>query len=346
MPACLARNVEMRNGMTTDDQTERLLEEAMDRLLRVQAAPDDPAVRAAVAAWVAADSAHDQAWTQAQKAWRLIGAAPPVHAAHWEKPPARPGGAAPSGKQRPKAGRFGVGIAAAALAASLLLLLVGATDPLLRLRADYATAAAELRTVVLPDGSLAHLAPQSALTIVEMPTRRGVRLLAGEAFFEVLPNPNRPFMVEAADIAVTVLGTAFDVRLDDEAATVGVKSGLVSVRRGGIGGVVDERLSAGQRLTAPRNGGAAVRGAVNPDEVAVWRDGYLFVDNATLAQAVAELERYLPGWVVINDERLARRRVTGVYDLSRPESALHALAQPHGGQVRRIGPYLRILSAP
>lgn len=345
MPACVARNVEMRGGMTTDDQTERLLEEAMDWLLRLQAAPDDAAVRAAVAAWAAADPAHGQAWTLAQKTWRLIGAAPPVHAAHWEKAPAHPAGAAPNHRKRLTARRLGAGLAAAALAASLLLL-VGATDPLLRLRADYATAAAEVRTVALPDGSQAHLAPQSALAIVETPNRRGVRLLAGEAFFEVLPDPDRPFVVDAAHIAVTVLGTAFDVRLDDETATVGVKSGLVSVRRDGMDGVVDERLSAGQRLTAPRNGGGAVRSAVAPDEVAVWRDGYLFLDNATLKQAVAELGRYLPGWTVINDERLAERRVTGVYDLSQPENALQALAQPHGGQVRRIGSYLRILSAP
>lgn len=344
MPACVARNVKMRSGMTTDDQTERLLEEAMDWLLRLQAAPDDPTVQAAAADWAAADPAHGLAWAQAQKTWSLIGAAPPVHAAHWGKSPASPANAAPNPGKRTKAGRFGVGLAAAALAACLLLL-VGATDPLLRLRADYATATAELRTVALPDGSLAHLAPRSALAVEETPTRRGVRLLAGEAFFEVLPNPNRPFVVEAANIAVTVLGTAFDVRLDDDGAAVGVKSGVVSVRRGGIGGVVDERLSAGQRLTAPRNGGAAVRGAVNPDEVAVWRDGYLFLDNATLAQAVAELERYLPGWIVVDDERLRQRRVTGVYDLSQPENALQALAQPHNGRVRRIGPYLRILSA-
>ncbi len=56
------------------------------------------------------------------------------------------------------------------------------------------------------------------------PEQRNVRLLAGQAWFQVAKNPNRPFVVEAGNRRVTALGTAFDVRLDSR-ESVQVASG-------------------------------------------------------------------------------------------------------------------------
>lgn len=314
----------------------------MDWLLRLQAEPDDPALRRGLAAWIAADSDHGRAWAQAERTWALIGAVPPVHSARWE-----PAGVPADRKARSPRRRLrwpaGLGLAGAALAASLMLMVNA--DTLTRLRADQTTGAGELRSVTLADGSTVHLGPRSAIDTEDGPNRRGVRLLAGEAFFEVTPNSARPFIVEAGGVAVTVVGTAFDVRLDPATTTVSVKSGVVAVRHDG-GPPMEERLGAGQRLTVDRAGGRAVRGELAPGDVATWREGYLFVDNATVAEVVDELRRYQPGWILLESAQLAERRVTGLYDLRQPERALQAIVQPHGGRLRTLTPFLHVLSMP
>lgn len=316
----------------------------MDWLMRLQAEPDDPGLRRGLAAWMAADSDHARAWAQAERTWALIGTVPP---AHWvstgnpatrKTPPARRRLPWPAGL-----GPVRLGLAGAALAASLMLMVNA--DTLARLRADQTTGAGELRSVTLADGSMVHLGPRSAIATEDGPGRRGVRLLAGEAFFEVKPNPARPFVVAADGLAVTVVGTAFDVRLGPAAVTVSVKSGVVTVRHDG-GPPAEERLGAGQRLTVDHAGGRTVRGELAPGDVATWREGYLFVDNATVAEVVDELRRYQPGWILLESDQLAKRRVTGLYDLRQPERALQAIVQPHGGRLRTLTPFLHVLSMP
>ncbi|WP_249673615.1 hypothetical protein [Pseudomonas abieticivorans] len=57
-----------------------------------------------------------------------------------------------------------------------------------------------------------------------------------------------------------------------------------------------------------------------------------------------QLERYLPGKVVLRDDALADLRVTGLYDLEQPDAALRAVLQPHGGKVVVFWGYVRVVS--
>ncbi|WP_131829703.1 DUF4880 domain-containing protein, partial [Teichococcus deserti] len=147
--------------MSRDDAL--LLEEAMDWLLRREAAPGDPLLRAGLEAWRAADPARAAAFARAERAWRLAGEVPPVHAARWEQAPAmalpRRGGAVRNpGRRRALRGAAAVGIAASlalVLAPEPLLL-----EPLRRFTAEHATGTGELRRVLLADGSAVHLAPR------------------------------------------------------------------------------------------------------------------------------------------------------------------------------------------
>lgn len=88
------------------------------------------------------------------------------------------------------------------------------------------------RFVSLPDGSTVLLQPQSRLTYPSHfdGTKRDV-FLAGEAFFEVAKNPQKPFFVYAGNLVAKVLGTSFTVRAYQSAGDVKVmvKTGKVSV---------------------------------------------------------------------------------------------------------------------
>lgn len=327
--------------MTSGERPDRYLEEAADWLMRVRDAPADGALRADLEAWLAADPRHARAWDQVRRAWQLAGELPAAAARPADVPRPRRSAAV----RRPASRRRrALGLAAGAVAACLAFLLIPSLA--LRLEADQVTATAETRAVTLADGSIVHLAPQSAIRARFTPARRSVELLAGEAFFEVRPDPGRPFVVAAEGLDATVLGTAFDVRISARALTVGVQKGAVGVAYDQAVPAVAAKLGAGDRITVDRRTGAAVRGRLAPDEVASWRDGRLFVADATVAEVVEELRRYQPGWVILADDRLAAERVTGLYDLNDPARALRALVRPAGGQVREVTPLLHILSMP
>jgi transmembrane sensor len=327
-----------QRNMTAGQSLEVLIAEATDWLLRLEEAPGDHAVRAAADAWRAADPAHDRAWVRAERAYRLIGRSVEPGRTAIGAPATKP----PRGR-RPVSRRWVAG-AAAALAAGLLLLFMPGL--LVKLRADFTTGIAELRQVTLEDGTVVELAAQSALDVRFSRERRSVTLVCGEAFFRVAEQPGRPFDVSAGDLTVTVVGTAFDVRLSPEATTVAVEHGAVEVRTAAAGAKAAMRLKAGDQLTVGRRDGSIRQATIAPQEVASWRDHRLFVEGSTVGQVVDELRRYNAGWIVFADAGFAKQQVTGLYDLGDPDRALRILVAPFGGQVREITPLLKIVSGP
>ena len=99
-------------------------------------------------------------------------------------------------------------------------------------------------TVRLADGSHADLvSEQTELEVaVNEPNRIRLRLLAGSAHFDVVPNHVRTFEVEAAPYRVEVIGTVFDVERTTRGVSVGVTRGKVRV----YGPTGDEMVVAGQ----------------------------------------------------------------------------------------------------
>jgi transmembrane sensor len=342
---------DLRDGfdMTTGDRAERQLEEAMEWLMRLRDASADPALHTGFLAWLDEDAGNLRAWERAQQTWALLGETAPRHAGAWDADrsdrPSRDAHRAGRPILRARR-RWGMAAGIAGLAVAALFFVFVMPSVLLRLQADHRTSAGELRQLTLADGSTVHLGAESAIGIRYTPERRIVTLLAGEAFFEVVPIPGRAFVVDADGLDVTVTGTAFDVRFVERALSVGVRNGTVGVRYRRASPALDTTLGAGDRVTVDRETGAVARERIEPSAVASWRDGQLFVDNVTVSQVVDELQRYQKGWIVIADDRLAAQRVTGLYDLRDPGRALRALVQPSGGTVREITPFLHVLSLP
>ncbi|KAG1229530.1 hypothetical protein G6F68_019378 [Rhizopus microsporus] len=98
------------------------------------------------------------------------------------------------------------------------------------------------RVVQLEDGSTAVLDAGTALAIEFNGQQRHLRLLRGQAWFQVA-HEARPFQVEAAGGQVHDIGTAFSVSMQDSTVTTQVSEGVVDVRPGD-GSV--QRLQAGQ----------------------------------------------------------------------------------------------------
>lgn len=316
--------------MTRDPTDDDLLADAVDWRLRIEAAPDDKALQAALEAWLAVSEARRSAYRDVERMTRVAAALPADYADPRRQPRRQP---------RLRQAAF----AAIALAACLAFVFL----PTLQvwLASDHSTATAELGRVTLDDGSVVSLDAASAIAVRYGAARREVALLSGRAFFEVVPAADRPFVVAADDATVTVTGTAFDVRSSAQTTSVAVQSGTVEValdhgrRRAAT-------LTRGERLDIDRKSDRIARSDIPPDDVATWRQHRLVVDKATVAEVVEELRRHYSGVVLLRDGALADRLVSGIFDLRHPVEALQAAVRTHDGSVTRITPYVVMISGP
>lgn len=303
----------------TASPVDRAGDEAAHWLVALEEAPADAALRARFQEWLEASPANVAAWSDTVHVYGLMD----------DLPAAR--------KVVPFPRRRRVLAAVVSLAVAACVAVAALPGMWLHWQGDQVTAAGESRQVRLEDGTLVHLAADSALSVSYSTELRQVTLLSGEAFFEVTPNTARPFRVNAGAVEITVLGTAFDVRLGD-GVTVAVTHGLVRVD----GADGSDRLDAGAWLRLEEGG--RERGRLPLSEVAPWREGQLVARDRPMAEIIDDLRRYLPGLIVVTDPAWSRGRVTGVYNTADPLAALKAVAGAHGGGVTRITPWLVLVS--
>jgi transmembrane sensor len=211
----------------------------------------------------------------------------------------------------------------------------------LRLRAQELTGAGEVRSVTLDDGTRVTLAPDSAVSFDIGDKDRSAHLLRGRAYFDVAHDESRPFRVMADDTVVTVLGTAFEVDGVSADAAVAVRRGIVAVDYAGHG--PRTVLHRGETVSLAADGHAQ-RGAMRAERVAGWVDGRMFVKDRPVGEVLDALRPWYGGYMVVRGAGLASRRVTGIYDLRDPEAALSALGKAHPIRIRRITPWLKIVT--
>jgi transmembrane sensor len=349
----------------TDPIQKLASKEATDWLILLKDDPDDGGLRREFETWLGKSPANATAWDAMHQASKAMDRATPVYSDRWQPLLDKMRGKAHCGgtgnmrriigraqrstavNGRPSVGRIGrrqvIRLGGIAAAACLLAVLLG-PGLLLDLQADYATGTADTRTIRLSDDSIVTLAPESAIDIVYTAGERRIRLLAGEAFFEVSAHPERPFRVAVKAVGVTVLGTSFDVRHGEDGADVSVAHGLVRVDHTSADPLVAETLTAGQSVRVSW-AGRAERGSATVDRIAVWRRNQLVARDEPLGAVVDELRRYYAGKIIVLDEALAARPITGVYNLADPVEALRGIARAQKAVVRRVTPWVLVVSA-
>ncbi|UUX49288.1 FecR domain-containing protein [Nisaea acidiphila] len=319
-----------------------LLEEATDWLLRLRAAPEDRSLHADFTLWLTEAEDHGRAFARAERVWRLGGELSPRFEETWAAPEATENVSNVS-VLKPRARRaVRRPVLAAAIAASiaLLVLLVGPRTELMFLDADLTSGTAEIARYDLADGSHVTLNAGSALKTNLTASERAVTILDGEAFFEVHPDPERPFRVRAGDTIVTVTGTEFGTRLSDRTVMVEVEGGTVSVSSGTSELI---QLKRGDRLKSASVTDETVTMRVPASHIAAWRRGLLIADNERIDSVVERIRPYYSGAIFIAPGGLAGKRVSGVFDLGNPVEALRAAVLPHDAGVYEIPAVLAVL---
>jgi len=297
----------------TEASPGKALEEAVEWMIVLQS--PTPAQCQAFDAWLARGPLNIDAYSKACAAWG--------HEAVEQV--AKQSAAAPGiAKRKPaRNGRWRFAVAAA-----LVIGIATLSNLPLRLQADHLTATGERQQFSLDDGTQVVLNTETALSGDSHGGKRFAHLYQGEAWFDV-PGRTGPLEVQAGPLVARANGSSFTVRLLKGETRVQVARGQVELQ------------NAQQRISVPAGMGVSLDASgfghpapLHPDEDLAWLRGRLVFVDRPFKQVLSELGRYYPGWIVVANQALAERRVTGNYSVQDPTAALRALAQVAAASLR------------
>lgn len=216
----------------------------------------------------------------------------------------------------------------------------------------FSTGTAEVRNVLLPDGSTVELNARTTMTVEMDKALRQVRLDAGDAVFHVAKD-GRPFVVATARGEVAALGTSFAVQQDDAGMEVSVLEGRVAVTLASAelpltvyDGKVDFTPRAERAVLDPgERVGISTwlhdRESVTEDQLRrdlAWRHGWVEYQDEPLQSVIGDMRRYSPVSIHLADRRLRDIRVTGRFQIGDVSGLLDHLGTENDVRVDHGGP--------
>ncbi len=212
-----------------------------------------------------------------------------------------------------------------AMAACLALGLLFSNELAILIQSDYSTQAGERQTVYFDDGSTAMLNTDSAIAVSMDDSQRRIELLKGEVYFEVKPDPTRPFIVRADYSTTRVLGTRFFVRKKSGSDEVKVVSGRVEVSDQGV---LKQPLVLHDREAVSVDA-AGLSETLLADSAlsSSWVNGFLVFENVPLESVINQIRRYRTGLVVYKDNALRELKINGRINLRESDDMLKILGK-------------------
>jgi transmembrane sensor len=202
----------------------------------------------------------------------------------------------------------------------------------------FATAIGKRDSLRLPDGGRVVLGPASKLVVAAAYGRETREVeLHGEAYFDVVHDTTRPFMVRAGSVSVRDVGTSFAVRADGgRVVQVVVTSGSVMLRSAATtdSGVL---LAAGDMGIVQQDGRVTSRHLVEAGQYLAWmRDSLVFRD-ASLAEVSDELRRWYGVVLRVDDSSFAERHLTMTFAGDPLDRVLRVIGLGLGADIERRG---------
>jgi transmembrane sensor len=218
-----------------------------------------------------------------------------------------------------------------AIAASIVLVLGGTATVGLSLSASqaYATGVGERRLIALKDGSTIELNTDSKVVVSYGANTRSVRLVKGEAVFHVAKE-RRPFNLKTGAVRVDAQQADLTVRLIDSDARITVLEGLATAERtdGPAPAGTATTIQPGAEALIGRDGAevhTVSMGEVN--QLLAWRQGGIALNGLSLADAVAEFNRYNIRKIEIADTNTGALHVGGYYRTSDMDGFVNSVAE-------------------
>jgi transmembrane sensor len=280
--------------------------------------------------WLQASPAHASAYERLESLWVDLDYAPvskdlggrPLLAARRRLPLRAQGlgfGARAPGR------RVWIG-AAAAIAASLAVVVGLGLQPGAVATQTYQTPAGQTRDITLADGTHIRLNAASKITVSLGRDARRVEMADAEAVFDVAHDARRPFLIGVGDRQVRVVGTEFNLRHRDDQVDLTVRRGIVEVRPAAALDAPPTRVTVGQELTHTEGQAAQVLKVADPIQSFAWTNGQLIYKDQPLSDVAADLSRRFSVPVRTADARTAALRFSGVLVTDNEPDVLRRLA--------------------
>lgn len=165
---------------------------------------------------------------------------------------------------------------------------------------------------VLPDGTKGWLNSNSRLRYSGSFIYNRRVTLVGEAYFDVFKNEKSPFVVNAGNISLKVLGTKFNIASydDEDNVEVVLEEGRLEFRDWKMNR--SYMMDPKSIITYDKNTSHVSEGIVEPIEYSSWKDGRLVFRNDSLDEIKRRLERWYNVDIEVrgNSERGPRLRAT------------------------------------
>ncbi|MEX0884652.1 MAG: FecR domain-containing protein [Cyclobacteriaceae bacterium] len=202
--------------------------------------------------------------------------------------------------------------------------------PLIRI--ERSTAAGEKLTVDLRDGSRVKL---NSLSRIVFDSDFGITTreiqLEGEAFFEVAPDKDKPFIVKTGKVMTTALGTSFNAYSREVTVRISLTEGLVKVSHE----KEELRLDPGEMATLGTSSrGDLFKGKFDPKGSILWKEGKIPFHSRTLNSILKSLEDWYGVSFQVSGELPSDRKVTGVFDNGSLDDILKGLGFSLGFEYR------------
>lgn len=313
------------SDLPPEDPHDRKLEAAAERFLRARRRggpasagtdhPGDPRADAAVA----------RAWAGVGQ----VGSSPEIMALRKAALENRAGSARAPWRRRLSSGAMWPQLAAAAVV--LMMMVSGAGYVWSRMPKVYETPVGERRVITLADNSQVFLDQDSRVSVTYSGRFRDLRLLKGQAEFDVAKDPLRPFSVVAAGRRVVATGTLFNIDILDRQLIVTLVRGSVVVAKADADAAASDviPLKPSERLVVERGSGSVRKTNVDVADTGAWKLGKLVFAAEPLDQAVARVNRYGSQRIALAATGQARQPISGVFNVG--DTA--AFAEAVGAQV-------------
>jgi transmembrane sensor len=227
-------------------------------------------------------------------------------------------------------------------AATLAVTVILTVSIVLYYRRDNAivTGVGQQQVRLLPDGTRIVLNTDTRIEVNYDERERRVRLIRGEAWFDVSKRPTWPFLVRAGGREIRALGTSFIVRHDDiQDLSVTLVEGRISVApivRNDEIPQAPKILAPGQRLVIS---GHHVPAVDRPElaHVMAWERGRVDFEETSLEDAAHEINRYSATHVIVADAEAAQLRIGGSFRAGDTDEFVRVVTAAFGLRTDRRG---------
>ncbi len=197
------------------------------------------------------------------------------------------------------------------------------------------------KALTLPDGTRVFLNQQSRIAYPKKFTGKTREVtLTGEAFFEVIKNPEQPFVITSGAVVTRVLGTSFNVHaMAADSVTVTVLTGKVALYMADAP-AYSITMQPGERGSYQR--GNLIKSPNMDANFLAWKTGTLTFRNTPLPIVIRDLNRHYHQQLQLGSSELENCRLTSVFRHQTLEEVLAEIRLILPVQISRKGQTLLI----